>query len=155
MTEAIWDVIGRGIWDVIGRGKMSWHAETVNRSSSGGVNPDAYAKEAVDGALVYDAMDADYDAFSRMVISGPMLNLRLPPDGIERMDDHTRQIAGRMAGPGGLGGAFKTLATKAATDREFSGLDYVGVGVYERLLREVPGVKFGRVQRGRIVWEKE
>lgn len=51
-----------------------------------------------------------------------------------------------------LGGGYKTLAL-AAQDDKFTGLDCVGVAVYERLLRKVPGVKIGKVSNGAVIWE--
>jgi len=67
---------------------------------------------------------------------------------------HDCQLVTRRVLPG-LGGAYKTLA-EAATDPQagYTGLDFVGVEVWFKLLREaVPGIKIGRVRDGMIVWE--
>jgi len=138
-------------YGIIGRGKAGWHAAAHNMSSSGGTL-DGYVAQAAEGALVYDADGADYDAFARLVISGPMVDPGLPAGGVHRFMD--RESAARMAGPGGLDGAFQTLATLAQSE-SYSGLDYVACDVYERLLRTIPGVKIGHVRNGLIEWDDE
>lgn len=145
-------------WAIIGRGRAGWHAAAKNVTSSGGSLEPAtywtgapiagYAAEAEDGALIYDARDADEDAFSALVISGPMCDPGLPPEGINRWNDH--DAAARMAP--GLSGAFHDLAI-AAQSEHYSGLDYVGIAVYRRLLEKVPGVRFGRIRNGVAVWD--
>ena len=152
-------------WYVIGRGFAGWHAEGINVSSSGGnLMPytywtgeqcTGYLAEAAEGCLVYDAEhlekdDAASDAFMHLVISGPMVKPSLQPDETDRFGDSERETA-LMMSPA-LGGAFKTYAL-AAQYEEFTGLDYVGVGVYEALLRKVPGIKIGHVHNGSVVWE--
>jgi hypothetical protein len=82
-----------------------------------------------------------------------MLDLSIPPDGERRFSDCSKRIAAHMLP--GLGGAYKTLA-EAATDPQagYTSLDFVGVEVWFKLLREaVPGIKIGRVRDGMIVWE--
>ena len=153
-------------WHVIGRGFAGWHAEGVNVSSSGGqLMPytywtgeqcSGYLSEAVEGALVYDVSHLERDevaseAFMHLVISGPIVKPSLPPDGVSRFGKSEREAA-LMMSPA-LGGAFKTYAL-AAQAEGFSGLDYVGVGVYEALLRTVPGIKIGHVHNGEVVWEE-
>jgi hypothetical protein len=136
-------------YGVIGRGKAGWHAAAHNVSSSGGTF-DHYVTQAAEGALVYDADGADYDVYAGLVIGGPMVDPSLPPGGVRRFTD--RETAARMAGPGGLTGAFKDLAD-AAQDERYSGLDSVACDVYERLLRRVPGVKIGHVRGGVVEWD--
>ena len=116
-------------YHIIGRGLVGWHADGINvRSSGGDIEPRTwwtdghiippYQAQAVEGAPVYDAAGADVDAFSKFVISGPMVNPGVPDD----------------QGSGAL--------------------DYVTVATYVRMLRErVPGVRFGAVHNGEIVWE--
>jgi hypothetical protein len=126
-------------WHIIGRGLVGWHAEGVNVSSSGGdIEPRTwwadghtiapYQAAAIDGAPIYDASGADVDAFSRFVIAGPMVAPELTPDGWNKF---------------GHDGA------------EPRALDRVGVQRFIALLRErVPGVRFGRVVEGAIVWDE-
>lgn len=146
-------------WQVIGRGFNGWHATGVDVSSSGGqldpyeywtgVKCSGYLAEAAEGALVYDAQDADAGAFTSFVMRGPMVSPALPPDGVDRFSKADRETALRMAPA--LGGGFKTLAVMAQSE-QFSGMDRVGVAVYESLLRKVPGVKIGKVHNGAVVW---
>ncbi len=109
-----------------------------------------YLQDAAEGCLVYDAEGADREVFSALVISGPMCDPALPPEGVSRFGADLREAATRMAP--GLAGAFGTLATLAQSP-SYSGLDTVGVDVYRDLLRTVPGIKIGRVVSGQIEWE--
>jgi hypothetical protein len=84
------------------------------------------------------------------VISGPICSADLEPDQVDRFTARDRETAARMLP--GLGGAFQTFALLAQSEK-FSGLDRVGVGVYEALLRKVPGIKIGRVRNGAVEWE--
>lgn len=146
-------------WFVIGRGFNGWHAKGVEVSSSGGqLDPytywtgakcEGYLAGAVEGCLVYDAKDADATAFTRFVLSGPMVDPSLPPDGDDKFTDEDRAAAARMLPA--LGGAFKTLAAWSQSPT-YGGMDKVGVGIYEKLLSEIPGVKLGRVVNGKVVW---
>lgn len=140
---------------IIGRGKCGWHASGVSRwgtfSSSGGTL-DKYASEAPDGCPVYDAHDADTGAFASLVISGPMVDTRLNPGEIKPFGEANKRAALGMLGPGGLSGSFATLAVMAISG--LGSLDSVAPDVYIQLLREkVPGVRIGRVEGGRVVWE--
>lgn len=147
-------------WSVIGRGFNGWHAQGGGISSSGGDLVDrpwhaggvqtGYLTDAVEGALVYDASEADTSAFVKLVMNGPMVATHLPPDAVDRFSMADRDAALRMAP--GLGGGFKTLAVLAQSET-FTGLDRVGVAVYEKLLRQVPGVKIGKVKAGAVCWE--
>lgn len=149
-----------GKWAVIGRGFNGWHATGDGVSSSGGSLEDytywtgkkcnGYLTEAAEGALVYDAENADVNAFVSLVVNGPMVNPAIPPDAVHAFDQRGRESLARMAPA--LGGGYKTLAI-AAQDDKFTGLDSVGVAVYERLLRKVPGVKIGKVLNGAVQWE--
>lgn len=120
---------------VIGRGFNGWHAQAIDMSSSGG-SLENYLKDAAEGALVYDAQDANYDAFVRHVIHGPMCDPALEPTQAKLSRD--MWSANRI-----------TNADPAGT---FHGFDYVGVGIFERLLRKIPGMKVGNVVNREIVW---
>lgn len=145
---------------VIGRGFNGWHATGVNISSSGGTLEDCpgckgYVGEAINGALVYDAdpirTDPDRSsAYVSWVFGGPMVDPSLPPDGCRKFGADVRKVALRMSD--GLEGAFRVFAG-LAQDEEFGGLDYVGVGLFEALLRKIPGVKIGHVVDGAVAWE--
>lgn len=155
-----WKMIGREPeqWYVIGRGFAGWHARGINVSSSGGdLEPrpwgaggmtTGYLSEAIDGCLIYDAIDADPAAFTRLVLAGPMVDPKLPADGVDRFAN--RATAAAMAPA--LVGAFGTIAALASTP-SYGGLDTVGVGVFRALLATVPGIKLGTVIGGVIRWD--
>lgn len=139
-------------WDapykVIGRGKVGWHAQSESCSSSGGTF-DGYVSKAEEGALVYDAEDADYGAFVKMTIAGPMLKLSLAAGQVQKFGELEREAMVRMAP--GLGGSALTIAAMAVCG--LTSLDFVALDIYEGLLRNVPGMKVGHVRDGRVVWE--
>jgi hypothetical protein len=137
-------------WSIIGRGLNGWHAEGTtdqgNRvsSSGGSLEPytywtgeqcPGYLAHAVEGALVYDASQADEDAFARLIISGPMVDPTLPQGTVRKLSERFPQIWGRL------------------TD-DLGGLDYVATDIFRELLAGVPGVKIGRVANGAVAWER-
>jgi hypothetical protein len=135
-------------WTCLGRGLAGWHASARDCSSSGGTL-EGYVENAEENALVYDADEADEGAFIKHVLSGPMLSHSLHPDADDKFTDADRKAAARMMPA--LGGGFKTLAALSQSE-SYSGLDRVGIGIYERLLLQIPGIKIGRVVTGRVVW---
>ena len=76
-------------WHVIGQGFAGWHAIGVNVRSSG-------------GQLVYDASKADPAAFTKHVISGPMVDPSLGLLESNRYSKENRENAAKMQP--GLGG---------------------------------------------------
>ena len=78
--------------------------------------------------MVYDASEADSDAFAHLIFGGPMVNPDLPAYGWHKF--------------GHDGDSPRAL-------------DDVGVGRYESLLRAIPGVRFGRVVGGVVAWDCE
>jgi hypothetical protein len=114
---------------------------------------ESYLPDAIEGALVYDAVATDYETYAKHIISGPLLSCELGPDDIDRFSDG--DTLARMAP--GLSGAFRGIALHAMTTG-CSSFDKVGIGIYERLLREIPGIRIGRVftecSEPRVVWEK-
>lgn len=148
----------RDNWRIIGRGKAGWHAKNGEHVSSSGGFLDrlpwmgdtyrTYLDGAAEGCIVYDAEHADDDAFARLIISGPMVEPSLAPDAVDRFSD--RYGAASMMP--GLSGSFATIAALAQSDH-YTGLDYVGIGVYRRLLATVPGMRLGTVRNGAVVWD--
>ena len=136
---------------IIGRGKCGWHSDFIeggNKCSSSGGTLEGYLSEAGDGTPVYDASEADYDAFASWVFKGPMIDVFLEPGTINKFGDH-KALLGMLPG---LKGGFDTLAVMALAD--ISSLDYVAADVYLTMLREkVPNVRFGVVQDEQVVWE--
>lgn len=143
-------------WAVIGRGQNGWHAATLNGgcSSSGGSLEDrtypgnqvqkGYLSEALEGCVIYDASGADYEAFARHVICGPMLKMGIES---ERFTDH--ETAARMLPA--LEGSYGTVVKMALSG--YSSLDYVGWPIFRALLEKIGGVKFGVVHAGQVIWE--
>jgi hypothetical protein len=145
---------------VIGRGLAGWHATGKGVSSSGGsLYPQkwhaggmttGYLEQAAEGALVYDASEADERSFYKLVISGPMVDPSLGPDEVNRFTTKDRDAMTQMLP--GLQGGFKTLAT-LALDQNYGGLDKVGVNIYYTLLKQVSGMRLGHVRGGKVEWE--
>jgi hypothetical protein len=139
-------------YKVIGRGKAGWHAKTTNMSSSGG-SLETYAEQAAENCLVYDADATDYDLFAKLIIAGPMVDVDLPENTVDRFTCEDRLTAKAMLP--GFSGGFEKLAELAIENENFRGLDKVSIDVFERLLRQLPGMKIGRVVRGQVQWETE
>ncbi len=139
-----------GGWHVVGRGFNGWHATKPDTSLSGayGENRGAeLAAEAIEGALVYDAKDADYSAFMALILRGPMLCCRCEPTEVDSFSDHAA-LAVMLPG---LSDGFESIAKTALAG--YSSLDKVGVDVYRGLLAKIPGVRLGKVTDGKIVWD--
>jgi hypothetical protein len=137
-------------YKIIGRGKASWHADagtvehgnigyngggtyTTKESSSGGTLAE-YAREAVEGCFVYDAEGADDNAFIGHVYNGPMVDVDLRAGCIRRALSNVIEF------------------TFIGEEKPHS-IDHVSLDVFEGLLRQIPGMKFGKVVKGRVVWE--
>lgn len=157
------------LWTAIGRGKAGWHAARPDGTSSSGGTLEAisgdgwsragYLADAAEGAHVWDAEGAPYDAFVRLVMAGPMLNVRLADDQIDWFTTADADAARRMMGSGGLSGGFEVMAARAIAEteqpapRKPGSLDRVGWSVYRGLLEALGGVRFGTVRGGKVVWE--
>ena len=140
---------GTTIYQVIGRGKAGWHAsgryawgdtpDRVSDCSSSGGTFDGYVTQAEPGALVYDADASPYDVFARLVISWPMVKHGL---GAYQWESIGR--CGEYYGP------YDLDAMKQAG---IHGLTYIGIGIFEALLRRVPNLRIGYVtDPGIVTW---
>lgn len=138
---------------IIARGKIGWHAEGLtkdgNRFSSSGGSLEDYLKQAPDGTPVVDAIDADYGAFAKLVIDGPMLDLTLPKGTVSRFGKKDQETLAMMLP--GLGDAFKVIGLGNLAG--FTSLDQVSLDIHLELKRKIPGMKFGVVQNGKVEWE--
>lgn len=114
---------------IIGRRKTGWFSEGIEEQSVEssvcgvsllGGNLETYAKDAQDETPVYDAKDADNDAFTSFLREGPTLDVRAKD---EPLKEH------------------------------YSVFDMVSINTYLALLRKVPGVRFGKVMNGEVIWE--
>lgn len=137
---------------IIRRGKKDWSADGITEHgtySSSGAALDFYLAQAEDGTLVYDAINADYNSFAKMVYQGPMIKLDLPAG---TTDSFKYSNVMKQMLPS-LGGSFKSIALLSLAN--FSSLDFVAPDVYLELLRKnVSGVKFGKVINHQIIWTK-
>lgn len=129
---------------LIGRGLVSWFAEGLNEdnnciSSMGAANAEEYISDAIPGALVYDASEVDPALYRVHVINRPLLDLRLQPNQFKEFLEWSYQPIQEHS-PG-------------SPLPDLHSLDYVGIGLYETLLRAVPGIKIGRVFGDAISWE--
>lgn len=115
-------------WQIIGRGFAGWHAQAVNLRSSGGTL-EKYISEAAPGCLVYDATDANDEAFTRWTYAGPMRDPAVPAGTVDSYDP------------------ARTVATARSLD-SINPADWLA-----RLRDEVPGVATGRIVEGRIAWD--
>ena len=117
---------------VIGRGKAGWHARVANISSSGG-SLEKYVSEAADNCLVYDADLVDYDMFWNAVVKGPMVDLSLSQNTVDKFVENIKR--------------------EPLADENYRSFDKVSVDVFEKLLRQLPGIRLGRVVNKKVVWE--
>jgi hypothetical protein len=135
---------------IIGRGKVGWHSDGVdqdsNHCSSSGAGLEQYLAEAENGTPIYDAEDAEPDAYADLVICGPMFRVDLPPGTVRKFGE--QKTMARMLP--GLGGSFATIAKLSMAG--VGNMDYVAVDVYLELLSKVPGIKIGTVQDHKVVW---
>ena len=134
---------------LIGRGKSGWHScgfDRGNKCSSSGGSLEGYLSEAEDGTPIYDADEADFDAFSELVISGPMEDVSLPPGTISSSGDDATLV--RMLP--GLQDGFATIAKLKLAG--YTSLDYVATDVYLGMLAKIPGMKIGKVVGHKVVW---
>jgi len=144
-------------WILVSRGWVGWHAKGMddgNKVSGSGGTLEDYLQESEDGTLVYDAHEADEEAFSKFIISGPMMNQALKPGEIQRFGAAEKKALAHMLP--GMGGAFKVLGILAllSGEEKLGGFDYVATDVYMAMLKEaVPGVKFGKVVNHEIQWD--
>lgn len=137
----------RSGWKVIGKGQSGWHANgavevysddcrsTISSSTydTSDTQLNKYVEESEDGALVYDASEADETAFVRFVVSGPMVKPELPNGTILKLFDKNPVAPDPSYEPGPI--------------------DYVSLDLYEQSLRRIPGVRVGHVHTRKLVWE--
>lgn len=152
-------------WKLIGIGFSGWHAKRKNSSCSSYYKDlatlESFVKDAEEGAVVYDASNANLSAFVNFVSNGPMLDFDLYGKEYEIFSSDSRTAALSMCGPGGLSGGFEKLVYIEAAQEiskkkigGFGGFDMVSLDLYLNLMREyVPGVRFGKVINGNVVWE--
>jgi hypothetical protein len=136
-------------WDLVGRGFNGWHASTEDDSSVG-CSFDVYLAQAKEGALIFDAADADRECFVRFIMRGPMCSPGLLPGTTEKFSENYSESAERMLP--GLSGGFEGTVSRALNDKTYRGLDRVSLDIYENLLMTVPGMRVGHKRADKVEW---
>ncbi len=119
-------------WHVIGRGFNGWHATGINvRSSGGDLMPYTYWTGAACAGYAAEAVEGAlvYDA----------KHLRDDQDAALAFVKHV--VTGPMLKP------------ELTEDEGQTAFSFVTVKTFESLLRQIPGIKIGRVINGNVVWE--
>lgn len=124
-------------WKLIGIGFCGWHAKKKDHSGVSDYKDlktlEFFAKEAEEGAVVYDASQANLNAYVDFMFKGPMIDFDLFGKEYE-LSDSNMDFSSKIGG--------------------FSGFDFVAPELYLCLMREyVPGVRFGKVINGKVEWE--
>jgi hypothetical protein len=126
-------------WVIIDKGWGGWHAMGRGGNSStlelnaGDDYLSELAKDGEEGALVYDASQADMAQYIRLVCTGPSVGVNLPFRSCQELD--SQDIISY---------------DKHKPSRR---LDYVSVDVYREMLSKISGVRLGHIESGRVVWE--
>ena len=143
------------MWKLIGKGKSGWFAESKNCHSSSYDPRESrllkYLSESDEDVLIFDASNCDITEYTEFVYNEPMVDFSLEPNETERFGSKKNLETVKFMLPG-LQEMFRTLAVLSLDDK-FSGLDSVGIAVYESLLRKLNGMKIGHVVDGEIQWE--
>jgi hypothetical protein len=128
-------------WAVIGKGFSGWHANGKTygncKTNTSTYDPSEaclvrFAIDGEEGALVYDASGSDEEEFTKLIISGPMVNVDLPSQSCQRLFEEV---------------------TPYSTEVKLSSIDYVSPDVYREMLSKIPGVRLGHIEGGKVVWE--
>jgi len=147
---------------VSGTGTATWGGGSPNRTSTS-----FYCREFTDGGLesplvkleeggwLLDKTAAPLDRVIDGVVSGPMLDITLPPGTIDRFGKKEKAAAARMLGVGGLQGGFATVTALAITEpetKQYGSLDSISLDLYLDYWRGL-GAKVGRKIGGLVEWE--
>ncbi len=130
-----------------------WHGEGDKSRVSFYTNRlDDCLDYATEGCTILDkSMVAESDLIHN-VISGPMVDVSLPPNTVDRFTTKDKQTASNMLP--GLGGAYAVLAKTAIeeTPEKYGSLDKLSLDLYVDLWRKL-GAKVGTYTKGKVVWE--
>ena len=102
---------------------------------------------APDG-VVLDKWNVLDPLFTRLVISGPLVDVGLQDDEIDRCPE----VPSYLLGPGGLSGGFETLAKVKQANPRWTGLDKISRKAYVELWRAA-GARVGYRAGDYIQWE--
>lgn len=138
-TEPKLQIVARylaGWWGEYGKG----------HKLSGFHSVEAVLDQCAEGCVVLDKSDVDPKIGVRLVMSGPMLDVSLPPQTVDKFGD---QKALEEMLPG-LQDGFRTMAV--AVLKGLSSFDSVSLDIYVAMWRNA-GAKVGKVVNGAVVWE--
>jgi len=130
-----------------------WHGEYINEWDGRGSvtyysnDLDYCLKDAAEGCVIIDKSTCGDDGVS-FVINGPMVDLKLPENTVNRFSGHETAAIMLPA----MGGSFQSLAAKAIKDREWKGLDYISLDLYIAAWKEM-GAKVGYYRDGKVEWD--
>lgn len=125
-------------WKIIGRGFGGWYAITDDCWRDK-LELEQYVSHAEEGALIYDCREVESELFCHHVAYNPGVDTRLSPGEVRYLLS-------------GFNGSHKMVTEKMINDKEYR-CAWAAIDIYEKLLRKIPGIKFGRVKEGKVVWE--
>lgn len=102
-------------------------------------------EDLVDGGWVIDGSDLPMKDARRATISGPMLDVTLEDDQVDKAPEPSDALVE------GMEGVFGELTKRAKEDQDFSGLDNVGTRTYVAFWQRV-GARIGRRKGDEIHW---
>ena len=130
-----------------------WHGEgDRSRVSFYTTHLDDCLDYALESCTILDkSMVAESDLIHN-VISGPMVDVSLPPNTVDRFSTKDKQTASKMLP--GLGGAYSVLAKAAIeeTPEKYGSLDRLSLDLYVDFWRKL-GAKVGTYTNGKVQWE--
>jgi hypothetical protein len=126
-------------WKVISRGFGGWYAITDDCLREK-LELEQYVSHAEEGALVYDCREVESELFYQHAAYDPGVDTRLSPGEVRYLVSNSY-------------GDHKMVTEKMIDDKKYN-CAWVAIDVYEKLLRKIPDIKFGRVKEGKVVWEQ-
>lgn len=134
-------------WYVIRRGFVGWHAEGLTikdnlRATGSGGTFESYLAEAADDCFVVDASEVPENDFVHFTIAGPMVDLKLPQWGFQRLLGDVQEVDPTEVF------TMETLRK----DYDINGFTTIGIGIYRTLASHLKNVKLGYVVAGNVSW---
>jgi hypothetical protein len=106
--------------------------------------------EPYEGVAFVDMREAvEHDAGVKMSISGPMVDITLPPGEIARCPEPSDLLALAVAG-NEFGALLSIQGEQRASGAQYGALDSVDIATYQRLWKAA-GAKIGKVKDGQFV----
>lgn len=118
--------------------------------SSNGLPKGDYTQYDLDGAVVIDKRAVLEDR-PGLCIASPLFNAELKPNEIRKLDRSAFLLT--VFAESDQFGEFGSLSRLAIGDKDFNGLDYVGIAVYTTIWRNW-GAFIGVLRGGQVQWEE-